>query len=214
MQHRFGPFTLATGRHLLFRNGDEVHLSPKAFRLLEVLLERRPQALSKDDLHALLWPGTFVSESNLAGLIAELRAALEDRARDSIFIRTLHAFGYSFIAEATTSPDQAPGISDIHHSVSWEQREVRLFAGKNIIGRDPADIVAIDDQTVSRQHAIIEIGERAILTDNSSKNGTFVNGNRVSAPIELESGDVLHIGAVRLVFHIRQASDSTVTMHQ
>ena len=57
-----------------------MHLSPKAFDLLTLLIEYRARAMSKDDLQAALWPSTYVLETNLAGLIAEVRRALDARA--------------------------------------------------------------------------------------------------------------------------------------
>src|SRR5689334_5259838 len=97
---RFGAFELDLGQRLLLQRGTPVHLSPKALRLLEVLIESRPNALSKKDIHDLVWPETFVSDATLATLIAELREALEDDARSPSFIRTVYAFGYSFCGEA------------------------------------------------------------------------------------------------------------------
>ena len=47
-------------------------------------------------LHDRLWAGTFVSDSNLAGLVKEIRRALGDPARRPAFLRTVHGFGYSF----------------------------------------------------------------------------------------------------------------------
>ena len=60
----------------LLRSGEVVHLSPKAFRLLELLLENRPRVMSKDQIVAALWPDTFVTDGSLANLVAEVRAAL------------------------------------------------------------------------------------------------------------------------------------------
>ena len=100
MNVQFGEFTLdLDARQLRGRKG-ELHLSPKAFELLKVLTENRPRALSKNELHEHLWPATFVSEVNLATLIAEIRDALGDDARKPRFIRTAHRFGYAFCAAA------------------------------------------------------------------------------------------------------------------
>ena len=80
-------------------------MSPKAYELLKLLLEQRPKALSKAELHERLWPGTFVSEVNLAALVNEVRAALGERGRHGRFIRTVHGFGYAFAHEAVTDGD-------------------------------------------------------------------------------------------------------------
>jgi DNA-binding winged helix-turn-helix (wHTH) protein len=78
-----------------------VHLEPKAFRLLELLLAARPKALSKRDLQDELWPKTYVSERSLARLVANLRIAIGDRATEPRFIRTVHGFGYAFCGDVS-----------------------------------------------------------------------------------------------------------------
>ena len=84
----------------VFKAGRPVELSPKAFALLELLALRRPKALSKAEIHKALWPDTFVTETNLANLVVELRAALGDDAQSQRIVRTLPRFGYAFCADA------------------------------------------------------------------------------------------------------------------
>lgn len=104
MPVQFGDFTLDESRRQLLKGAEPIHLSPKAFQLLSILIEQRPRAVSKKDLQQRLWPDTFVTEGNLAGTVAELRSALGDDRRESRFIRTLYGFGYSF-----TAPIDTPG---------------------------------------------------------------------------------------------------------
>src|SRR5438128_4656959 len=96
MPVHFDGFTVDESRRQLLRGVEPIHLSPKAFQLLSILIQERPEAISKSDLQKQLWPDTFVTEGNLAGLITELRTALGDDARDPRFIRTVYGFGYSF----------------------------------------------------------------------------------------------------------------------
>lgn len=96
----FGEMTFDGSRRLLTRGPDVVHLSPKAFRLLGLLLARRPDAVSKAEIQNALWPRTFVSESNLPALVNEVRRALDDSARMPKFVRTVHGYGYAFDAPA------------------------------------------------------------------------------------------------------------------
>src|SRR5262245_4164352 len=93
---RFGPCVLDLEARQLFRSGKPVHLSPKAFELLKVLVTERPKAISKAELHERIWPETFVTDDSLARLVAETRAAIGDRARTPTYLRTVHAFGYAF----------------------------------------------------------------------------------------------------------------------
>src|SRR5262249_55995412 len=95
----------------LSRRGATVHVPPKVFRLLELLLAQRPAAVSKDDLMHALWPGVFVAEGNLARLVAELREAIGDDANAPRFVRTVPRFGYAFHGEASQDNPGASGRS-------------------------------------------------------------------------------------------------------
>ena len=101
MRVHFNDLTFDSDARELWRGSDRVHLSPKAFRLLEVLIEERPAALSKERLFEIVWPATYVAESNLASLIKEIRIALGDDARHPKLIRTVFRHGYAFAADAT-----------------------------------------------------------------------------------------------------------------
>src|ERR1700752_977789 len=101
---RLGDLTFDSSARQLLRGTAEIHLSPKAFELLKTLIDQRPRALSKNELHEHLWPTTFVSEANLASLIAEIREALGDTARQPRFIRTPHRFGYAFSGQPWEDP--------------------------------------------------------------------------------------------------------------
>ena len=114
MKIRFGDYTLDPGSRQLSRSGSAVHLSPKAFELLKLLVERRPSAISKAELHEHIWPGTFVTDDSLSRLVAELRDALGDEARSPRFVRTLHGFGYAFAADAAAVTDRETSVPSPH----------------------------------------------------------------------------------------------------
>jgi WD40 repeat protein/DNA-binding winged helix-turn-helix (wHTH) protein len=106
----FGDFAFDPERRQLLRLGEPVPLETKAYELLGLLLSRRPNALSKAQIRSVLWPGTFVSESALARLVTQLRAACGDDAQNPRFIRTVHGFGYAFCGEAHESGDGHPAV--------------------------------------------------------------------------------------------------------
>lgn len=208
---RFDVFELDLGRRLLLRGDSAVHVSPKALRLLEVLIEQRPNALSKQEVHEKVWPETHVSEATLASLIAELRRALEDDTRSPRFIRTVFAYGYSFCGEVSTVGHESTPRGSSPGFAEWNGRQTTLSEGENVIGRDPEAAVFIDDATVSRHHARLTIAaERVILEDLGSKNGTFVLGKRIKR-VNLEDGSEFCVGGVALVFHRNLMGISTIT---
>ena len=113
MKIRFDDYTLDDDRRQLLHDGGEVHISPKAYELLKLLLALRPKAVSKGELQSRLWPDTFVSEVNLAALVAELRVALGEPGRHGRFIRTLHGFGYAFAYEPAVDEDAGDAGGDV-----------------------------------------------------------------------------------------------------
>lgn len=113
MRLQFGECIFDTERRVLERNGSDVPLSGKAFRLLEVLLEARPNPLKKEELFERVWPDTYVAEANLASLVKEIRAAIGDDAREPRFIRTVHRFGYAFAAPVTELRHEEKPIDSI-----------------------------------------------------------------------------------------------------
>lgn len=204
----FDPFEFDLDRRSLLENGRPVRLSPKAFRLLEILLASRPRALSKRELSEAIWPDTFVDESNLASLVTELRTALGDRARDSQFVRTVHGFGYAFAAEASPAKPKTPVAILV-----FAGKTIPLYAGPNVLGRDPSSGILIDDGTVSRRHACIQLdGGNATLEDLGSKNGTFIAGKRLAAPVPLPDGTTFVLGDASIVFRRAALGGSTITL--
>jgi pSer/pThr/pTyr-binding forkhead associated (FHA) protein len=88
-------------------------------------------------------------------------------------------------------------------------KRLPLQPGENILGRDEANI-HIDSPTVSRRHARIRVsGTEAVLEDLGSKNGTCVNGARVSTVVRLKDGDEVQVGSV--VSRFRMTSPKGVT---
>jgi DNA-binding winged helix-turn-helix (wHTH) protein len=107
--YRFDDFTLDSGTRRLLSDEQELHLSPKAFDLLITLIENRDRAISKAELQQKLWPSTYVLETNLAGLIAEIRHALDERSKGAAR-RATRTGACSRTAPA--SPERTPRTRD------------------------------------------------------------------------------------------------------
>ena len=204
---RFGACTFDAVRREVRRDGDVAHLSPRAFDLLALLIERRPRALSKEELLGALWPAAFVTEANLAGLVVEIRREIGEDAREPRYLRTVHGFGYAFSDGAARAADE-----DAVFRLVWGAREVPLAEGENLVGRDPTAAVPVDDATVSRHHARIVIdGGRARLEDLGSKNGTWLGGLRIASSEPLRDGDEIRVGPALLTFRAFAPTGSTET---
>jgi DNA-binding winged helix-turn-helix (wHTH) protein len=222
---RFAEFTLDSDTRLLLRRGgDEIRLSPKAFDLLCLLVERRPAVIEKSELHAHIWPATFVVEANLNVLIAEIRRALGDDAKQSRFVRTAHGVGYAFAAETVEldrPAGRSPGAGSARFWLLWNERTLVLNEGENIVGRDPQCDVWLDASGVSRRHARIQVtsGEGAVLLEDlGSKNGTLLQNEPIAGPARLVDGDVIQIGSVELKLRVwsenKGAETERIARHQ
>jgi DNA-binding winged helix-turn-helix (wHTH) protein len=214
MRVRFGPYILDSESRELLRGDDMVHLSPKAFELLSILLSNRPKALSKTDLQDRLWPGTFVVEKNLSNLVGEIRDALDDDPSNPRFIRTVHRFGYAF-RDMVPRGEAGPSTSragETSFRLKWMGTGVTLEEGEHVIGRDPDAEIFLNSAGVSRHHARITISAgQATIDDLGSKNGTFVHDQRVEGTRSLRDGDIIGVGAVKLTLRMVQAPSSTKT---
>lgn len=213
--YTFGPFTLDPRTRQLLRGQDEIHLSPKAFDLLQFLIEDRARTVPRAELHQRLWPETFVLETNLAGLVAEIRRALDDSADDPRYLRTMHRVGYWFIGSvADTNAGVKPAVvpaTAVRYWLIWESRQVALGDGENVIGRAPDASVWIDAAGVSRYHARIVATGAPTIEDLGSKNGTFLRGQPITAPQPLADGDEIRLGSVVITFRIPPPAGATET---
>jgi DNA-binding winged helix-turn-helix (wHTH) protein len=205
---RFGPFEFDPATHRLTQTGRSVHLTPKAFELLGLLIDAAPSVVSKNELHAQLWPRHAVSDATLVGLVKELRRALDDCDPACRMIRTVHRVGYAFDSPLELDPLPAPASG----LLVIGRRRARLVEGDNLIGRDPACEVWIDNATVSRRHArIVVVGQQVALEDLGSKNGTRIGEESLAGPQALHDGDRIQFGEVDAVFRDTPSGQPTHT---
>ena len=146
MRIRFGAFVLDEEARQLERGGHPVHLTPKALELLELLIERRPNAVTKAEIHDRLWPSTFVADVNLPVLVHELREALEDDPHEPHFVRTVTRFGYAFCGSARPEPEAPEWALDgpFEYRLIWGVREIALQPGDNLLGRTHDATIWVD----------------------------------------------------------------------
>ena len=97
---RFGDFALDSAAHKLFRNGEEVDLTAKEFRLLLHLASRPGRALTRDSILDAVWGSSvFVTPRSIDRCVTTLRAKIEPDTRSPRYIQTIRDIGYRFEPE-------------------------------------------------------------------------------------------------------------------
>ena len=201
MRIRFGSFEFDSATRELRREGARVHLSPKSFDLLQILVERRPALVTKTELQDRLWPDSVVLEANLGNAVAEIRKALGDDPKSPAFVCTVSRRGYRFAANVEGGAGEGPGQTRPRWWLVWKDTILPIAEGDNVVGRSPNSAIWLDAGSVSREHARIVVANgRAVVEDRRSTNGTFVNGERIAAPHPVMDGDTLTFGSEETTF--------------
>ena len=93
----FNHFSLDLVNECLWRGSEEIKIRPKAFAILNYLLNRSGQLVTKEELLNAVWPETFVGDAVLKVTVRQLREVLDDDPKSPRFIETSHRRGYRFI---------------------------------------------------------------------------------------------------------------------
>jgi len=134
----FDPFCLDLASEQLWKGSQAIKLRPKAFAVLDHLLGRPGQLVTKDDLLNAVWPGTFVSDAVLKVAIRQLREALDDDPRSPRFIETAHRRGYRFIGQIAHD-DQGPAAALLPSVESvLDPLPAPVDLSLTVVGRDKA----------------------------------------------------------------------------
>jgi DNA-binding winged helix-turn-helix (wHTH) protein/predicted ATPase len=128
----FDRFSLDLINECLWRGSEEIKIRPKAFALLNYLLNRSGQLVTKEELLNAVWPETFVGDAVLKVTVRQLREALEDDPKSPRFIETSHRRGYRFIGEiAARKVEPEPAPPDYNSSGAF-------FVYTGVVGRQQA----------------------------------------------------------------------------
>ena len=195
------------------RDGHIVRLRPRAMDVLICLAIEAGKLASKQNIIDAVWRTEFVSEHALTQVVAELRSALEDDARNPSYIENIPRRGYRLVATVTPVAMSVPSArhASLPFKLQGEDGDHPLTQGPNIIGRTIDADLCIDRTEVSRCHARILVqGTAATIEDMGSKNGTYVNGERLDGPALLANGDEIWIG--RSVARLRFLVEGEPTM--
>jgi len=156
----FGPFRLEIADATLWHGSQSLPLTPKAFSVLQCLVQRRGRLVTKDELYNAVWPGVFVGDAVLKVCVLEIRRVLADDAKAPRYIETVHRRGYRFIAPVTEAPEsrlaaaaapvQAPPAADAPAVLDTFQPPETHYARSGdvniayqVVGDGPLDLVFV-----------------------------------------------------------------------
>jgi len=107
--YTFGPFVLFPDRFVLVRNGAAQQLTPRLLSVLHYLIKHRNRVVTKEELLAEVWRGTFIEEGIVGRTVSTLRALLGDVAERPIYIQTVSRVGYRFVHSVNIQYPDAAG---------------------------------------------------------------------------------------------------------
>jgi DNA-binding winged helix-turn-helix (wHTH) protein/tetratricopeptide (TPR) repeat protein len=184
----FYPFCLDLANECLWKGRQAIKLRPKAFALLNYLLSRPGQLITKEELLNAVWPETFVGEAILKVIIRQLREALGDDPKSPRFIETAHRRGYRFIGQIAQSVHMPADDQQIEAGKSISASPLRAaVAPTGVVGRDEAlarmrgwlgkmldgerQIVFVTGEPGIGKTALVDTFARSIASDRSIRVG-------------------------------------------
>jgi DNA-binding winged helix-turn-helix (wHTH) protein/TolB-like protein len=179
--YKFGCFELDPTEHLLLREGQSVSLTPKTFDLLVFLVSHGGRLVTKDQILAAVWPGSFVEEANLTVSVSALRKALGERPGEKQYIDTVPKKGYRFTA-LVTEVENFPALEPPKPVESAVEQAAVLSAQAKSM-----DAALASNQVVPAQEVILPNGQdfasgaENLVTEPAGKVTTSRAGTLVGA---------------------------------
>jgi FHA domain-containing protein/zinc ribbon protein len=156
-------------------------------------------AINSADFSFCLQCGHPLAQSGHTEMMNETRADMEPMEAGTMAMSPLPA--------TKTSPASSQDSARLRvDQGSVDDQFIGLDRPLTVIGRRQGSDVVIHDTNVSRMHAQIKRdGDRLVIEDTNSSNGTIVNDERIERPCELRSGDVIRIGDAVFVLEMDEA---------
>jgi TolB-like protein/DNA-binding winged helix-turn-helix (wHTH) protein len=146
----FDAYELRLSTRELLKHGVRIKFPPQAFRVLQMMVERPGQLISREEFHRALWPAdTFVDfDQGLNSAVKKIREVLNDSAETPRYIETLPRLGYRFVGEVNglaeanaAEPPSRNNASEEHSrnaapvavSVASQQRVRLLIVGATVV---------------------------------------------------------------------------------
>jgi TolB-like protein/DNA-binding winged helix-turn-helix (wHTH) protein len=103
---RFADVVVELDRYCLVKGGESKKITPRAFEVLNYLIEHRERVVEKQELFEQIWKESFVGDNSLTRAIKEIRQVIGDSADAPRYIETVPKRGYRFIAEIGDAPGE------------------------------------------------------------------------------------------------------------
>lgn len=129
MRYSFADCVLDSERHQLTRDGQDVHVEPQVFDLIELLLQRAGDLVTRDEIIEVVWEGRIVSDATISARINAARGAVGDTGQAQKIIRTVTRKGLQLVAEV--SSDKLPAGTAAKPDIAAPRIAVRLTASKD-----------------------------------------------------------------------------------
>ena len=187
------------------------------FRVVEDPLQQQV-SLTADDLRLLFRLAAGKSFKELVAEIGSPRTELTERLRNLMklgLITTAVPEEAMAVADAKTAPGlkPAPRRRTLVGSLTPDHAPDNVYPlldAEHTIGRAPANSIPIGDGSVSSNHArILRTEDGFVLEDLQSRNGTFVNGEKVTDKRLLVDGDLIRVGKIIMTFNVARESKTT-----
>ena len=159
--YEFDKFRLDVSERILWREGDRVPLSEKAFETLCVLVRRGGHLVGKDELLEAVWPDAIVEKNNLDKNISLLRQVLGERAGKGKFIETVRGHGYRFVPEVFKLENTKDGTPDLAESSTVADRPTAIES-------NVPDSESATDAQSEIKNLKFEISENPAVTANKA----------------------------------------------
>ena len=209
MSVRFGAFVFHAERRQLLHDGAEVHLTPKAFDLLGLLIRGRRPSFRRRRSTSSSGPTRSCPMRRWQDWSKKCAARWATMVPVRSFGRPT---GWVSRLRRQQIASGSPNPTAITHWLTVGTRRIPLKDGVNVIGRDPDATVWLDVPGVSRRHAQVIVKDGvATLEDLGSKNGTLVGDRPVRGQVTLRHADRIQVATELLVLHVSNRGMSTAT---
>ena len=211
--YEFGPFRVDADKEVLFRDGQPVPLTPKAFQILLVLVRRGGEVASKDEIMKAVWPDTFVEETNLTRNIFSIRRALGEGSENQ-YILTVSGKGYRLAERAVpVLPSELNVVSAVRSTVEIEVQEERKKNRLGWIAVAATIVVAAAGAAYISLHRAARLTETDTVVIADFSNGTndpvFDQTLTQGLAVQLEQSPFLQIVSDQRVQHTLQLMGRT-----